>query len=127
MPTKCFIVDAADSDGVDTDAQKQPGAMWEIPTYGPGGEYRDFAMTHMLSAEYRRDRADRNPVCVRLPDGTPWNVDQAASASGPGGPGWTVTGEMPSLTARPSVDTGTYHGWLTDGVLSDDLEGRTYG
>ncbi len=123
MPTKCFMVDANDSD-----AQKQPGAMWFIENYGPGGEYRDFAVNGMLSAEYLRDHADRAPICVRLPDGTPWVVDQSFGPQGGGGkPGWMVTGDVPTITARPSVHMiGSYHGWLTDGVLSDDLDGRTY-
>ena len=41
--------------------------------------------------------------------------------------GWSVTGEPPRITAHPSINAvGDYHGWLVDGVLSDDVEGRTY-
>ena len=45
----------------------------------------------------------------------------------PDGAGWTITGEPPHLTAHPSINViGAYHGWLKDGVLSDDCEGRHY-
>lgn len=40
--------------------------------------------------------------------------------------GWEVTGELPNITLRPSIGAVEYHGWVTDGVLSDDIEGRTY-
>jgi len=106
MPTNCFLV--ADND----DAQwKTPGAIsnWPSP---------DGTPNWMLC----------------LPNGGHWSI---YGRMADGSPGWNVTGELPSITARPSifahahgVHGGThyeeYHGWLTDGVLSDDLEGRTY-
>ena len=40
---------------------------------------------------------------------------------------WRVTGDPPNLTVTPSINSvGEYHGYLTDGVLSDDLDGRAY-
>lgn len=69
---------------------------------------------------------DRSPdgrvlVCM-LPDGREWIIDDAAS----NGPGWTRTGTPPLVTATPSILTPDYHGFLTGGVLTDDLEGRRY-
>ena len=52
---------------------------------------------------------------VVLPDGAVWCVD--GPSSNPPGPGWTRTGEPPTVTARPSILTSGYHGWLTDGEL----------
>lgn len=57
-----------------------------------------------------------------LPDGHWWCIDGPSTSGG----GWTRTGVPPRITARPSILSPRYHGWLTDGVLSDDLEGRTY-
>lgn len=61
---------------------------------------------------------------VKLPGGAEWHTDYES------GPGlrWDVTGEMPSITVNPSInDDGVWHGWIKDGVISDDVEGRTYG
>ena len=53
-----------------------------------------------------------------LPDLRPWNMDGPASSGGR----WTRTGTPPKVTARPSILSGegpsSYHGWLTDGVLT---------
>ena len=83
-----------------------PGAMWRLPWYedtdwvGPEGH------SYML----------------RLPDKTDWAMDGPARDGGR----WTRTGVAPKLTAMPSIKSPGYHGWLTDGVLSDDIEGKTY-
>lgn len=125
MPIRCFVVGSDDRD-----AQDRPGAMWFVEPYGPGGKYRDAMLRDLASAEYKRDWADkRAPICVRLPDGTAWNVDTHYGGRYENdAPGWTITGEAPRITAHPSVNVqGSYHGWLTDGVLSDDLDGRIHG
>lgn len=41
--------------------------------------------------------------------------------------GWDVTGEPPNITVSPSIMDEHYHGWIKDGVLTDDTDGRTYG
>lgn len=41
--------------------------------------------------------------------------------------GWTVSGEAPNLTVTPSINAaGEYHGFITNGVIGDDLEGRKF-
>ena len=43
--------------------------------------------------------------------------------------GWAVTGllEGGDLTLSPSVNfAGDYHGWIQEGVLSSDVESRTF-
>ncbi len=87
----------------------------------------------ILSPEYFKDwYGKRPPIMIVLPNGSHWLIDSRFG----GGPnderkpnGWVITGEVPNLTAMPSINhlgPGGYHGWLKDGVLSDDLEERTY-
>jgi hypothetical protein len=83
-----------------------------------------------LSDEYNRTwRGKRPPLIVVLPNGTDFIVDVKPSR---GGPGWTVTGEAPNITVSPSINCNAfdrlrgYHGFLRDGVFTDDLEGRRY-
>jgi hypothetical protein len=93
----------------------RPGDCWYAPWLSEGWS----------SPEYIRDHlGKRHPLVVCVPGGFDWCVD--GPANNLGGHGWTVTGEAPRLTATPSIGTEKYHGWLRDGVLSDDLEGRTY-
>lgn len=57
---------------------------------------------------------------VILPDGMPWDVDREATNGGR----WTRTGDPkdpPSLSVSPSIKTPGYHGYLTSGVLTDDV------
>ena len=30
---------------------------------------------------------------------------------------WLVTGEAPSITVKPSINAGQWHGWITNGVM----------
>jgi hypothetical protein len=89
------------------------GAMWETP----------YLNHDSFTSTFFKESGRPQPIMVMLPDGYQWCMDQTAS----NGPGWDVTGTPPLCTARPSILSPGYHGWLTDGVLSDDLEGRTYG
>jgi len=95
-------------------AEAEPGMLWDAPWY------LDFADPWA--------GPDGRSLVMRLPGGGEWAIDAPAQ----NGPGWERSGEPPKITARPSIlshPSGSvrgYHGWLTDGVLSDDLEGRTY-
>lgn len=112
-----------------TQEDKQtPGVVYFAPWAREGGR---------LSVQYKRDWADkRDPICLVIPGYGAILLDAAyyPETSGQEGHGWIVTGEVPKLTASPSLGIGRnaegrwhYHGWLKDGVLSDDIEGRTYG
>ena len=106
MPYTCRLIDfSADSAYI-----PEPGDMWFAPGYD-------------LSDEYRRDHADtRQPLWVCLPGRVWFCVDSNATS---GGGGWRVTGEPPRITVDPSINCiGVYHGWLRDGVLTDDVDGR---
>jgi len=84
------------------------GAMWYAPWFGEPWQ-----------------GPDGKTLMVRLPSGHDWCVDGPSSSGG----GWTRTGTVPNITAMPSIwdrRPNGYHGWLQNGVLTDDLEGRTY-
>lgn len=84
----------------------KPGAMWrsEIdPKFGSAGEGPS--------------------ICVVLPGGVIWRINHP----GTNGFMWDVSGEPPNITAKPSINyQGVYHGFLTNGVLTDDVEGRKF-
>lgn len=110
-----------------------PGAMWFCPWYHDPNDPAHVArieeclrraesgQRRLLSVHYWRDWARvRPPITVLCPNGRLWCVDQCSS----NGSGWVVTGEAPRITVRPSIAVSGYHGFLTDGVFSDDLDGR---
>lgn len=126
MPWKCRLVT---EDELKTTPQSQRvGLMWYAPKMveiDPDDPHSTFFLDHVLSPEYKRDHlGKRPPVFVVLPSGDWFCPDQKVSR---GDHGWTVTGEPPTITVAPSInDVGRYHGWLRDGELSDDVEGRLY-
>jgi len=81
------------------------GAMWRLPWWeetpawvGPDGQC----------------------WAVMLPPGgvsDVWIIDGPSSSGGR----WERTGTPPAVTARPSILTPRYHGFLTEGVLSEHL------
>jgi hypothetical protein len=97
-------------DGTETILREAPpGAMWDATWLADVRDYRDRSPDGLI-------------LTLMLPDGYEWLIDGPSA----NGPGWTRTGTPPLITARPSILSPRYHGWLTDGVLSADLEGRTY-
>lgn len=41
--------------------------------------------------------------------------------------GWTVEGRAPFITVKPSIlYTDNYHGYLRNGVITDDIDGRKF-
>lgn len=114
----------------------RPGDCWRLPLAaklkGVGGEkpatYEE-AWGMLLSPEFRASGRDY-VIFIRLPDGTDWCVDHASSGSLRRGQpqGWTVTGELPTISVTPSINVeGRFHGFVTNGVITDDLDGRTFG
>lgn len=126
MPFQCFMAHSKEE-------QKQVGAMWYDPTEPEvwkallesdikQGKTADF------SDEYIRDwLGKRSPLMVRLPNGFEFCLDW--KASGAGNSGWTVQGEAPNVTVKPSINMfpgkkDGWHGWITNGQISDDLDRR---
>ena len=66
---------------------------------------------------------DGKAWCIRFPGGQDWIVYGPSSD----GKKWTVSGDPPILTASPSIGIpGTYHGFLKNGVISEDVDGRKF-
>lgn len=65
---------------------------------------------------------DGKALVVKLPDGTDWQVDSPANNSGTP---WQRSGEAPNVTARPSIRSPRYHGFLTGGVLKPCPDSQT--
>lgn len=52
-----------------------------------------------------------------------WKIEQP----GTNGYRWTITGSIPLISVVASFNNkGVYHGILTNGILSDDVEGRKF-
>lgn len=122
MPWQCKLVEPENRTFT-------PGEMWYAK---PGNVEGTVCYGSELSAEYMRDwNGKRLPLLVTLPNGATIVLDKSSDCSKLGR-GWVITGEAPNITASPSVamdGSGKikgYHGWLQNGVFSDDLEGRVY-
>jgi hypothetical protein len=86
-----------------------------------------FCSPKHLSEYYKNNNSHRNPLLVMLPPHDLFCVDGMCWDHGKYYGGWTVTGEAPLITLSPSINmVGSYHGWLQNGILSDDCEGRKY-
>jgi hypothetical protein len=107
----------------------KPGDWWFAPWLLEHGS--------ATSTQYQRDwLGKRPPIVVATPNGRggthDWSIDRPMSEETiPAGPdgrkdlshGWTVTGELPRISATPSIGVygdrpgWTWHAWLKDGVL----------
>lgn len=130
MPWRCRLVDK-DTFWRD-DYVPQPGDLvfrcppdvWPsvVANWRASGSRRDDPRMAKLSDEYFAGRIDqRPPLWLVLPSPhlgyVLFGVDGPAKGTTRG---WNVSGEPPNLTLTPSIDCSPdYHGWLTNGVLSD--------
>ena len=61
-------------------------------------------------------------LVLKLPGGADWPMDVDNA-----GHRWNRDGIPPIITAAPSINhVGVYHGYVLAGVLSEDVEGRTF-
>lgn len=82
-----------------------------------------------ISPKYKADwLGKRLPLVVVLPGWNTFCVDlRARNQAGWHGDGWTVTGTAPLITLTPSINlVGSYHGFIQNGVITDDCEGRKF-
>lgn len=99
------------------------GDMWPAPWLIDMD--RANPASRWVSAEYRRDwLGKRPPMVVVLPGYGEWCIDSPMSGTKLG---WLVTGQPPAVTITPSINCeGIYHGFILDGVVGDDVEGRRF-
>jgi hypothetical protein len=106
------------------------GDCWPAPwlVEGHNGTPRSFFLSDAFLARWHAgDR--RMPLVVRLPGGVgDFCVDGPEWRNGVRGTGgWNVTGTPPNITVQPSINGPGYHGWVTNGIISDDVDGRKLG
>lgn len=106
-----------------------PGMGWFQPWYFDPTGQREHVMIKLadrgqlgfLSTHYWQDWSHiRPPMVLVCPNGEQWEVDRKSS----NGDGWKVTGEWPFITCTPSIVVNGYHGFLTNGEFTADLDGR---
>lgn len=103
------------------------GDMWPAP---------DWAMSNIISENYRALKGARPPLMMLLPsknckEGDRFLVDRKAFGTEAGWKvvinGQLIPGQKPNITISPSVNCeGSYHGHIKNGVITDDVEGREY-
>lgn len=114
-----------------------PGGMRLEPghcAFAPWALQPGHYVRQHLGANYLKlPEPRRAPIVIALPDLVNgkfqiWYPDEQAWSGTQGyhGDGWVVTGDLPKVSITPSINcVGSYHGWVKDGVISDDVEGRT--
>jgi hypothetical protein len=120
MPYQCRMIDIQEVGHKNV----QVGDMWYADWYITNGK-----PLFNLTDDYVRDWMNkRPPIVVRLPGGVSFLVDSKCCRDGVfEDHGWKVTGEPPNITVSPSINIiGIYHGWLQNGVINDDVEGRIF-
>ena len=76
-----------------------------------------------LSDYYKQHNSHRRPILLVVEPGLLFCVDSKAWDGIKRDGGWIVSGEIDQLTVVPSIwIKGYYHGFLTDGIVSDNLE-----
>lgn len=81
-----------------------------------------------LSDFYKQHNSHRRPVLIWLPNRILFCIDSGRTSAGIySREGWTVSGTPPLITITPSLNLEhQYHGNITNGVMTDDCEGRRY-
>lgn len=114
-----------------TDVERELHGMPTVPNVG------DMWLTPMtphrepqVGSNYLKDwKGKRDLICVYMPGGWIWMPDLMAYSGelGRHGNGWKVHGEPPCITCEPSINAcGIYHGYIRDGVITEDVEGRRF-
>ena len=123
---KTFLVDSNDNQ---IDHRSLPiGSMFFVPLDAIPTDWPWYnANKDDLSDYYFEHNSHRQPLFVILPDRTLFLIDGKCWSNGKKYGGWQVSGEAEHITVHPSINIGgSYHGWLQNGVISEDVEGRTF-
>lgn len=130
MPWRCYpilsIRRASTGDGgselLFTIPDDVGGGEVDIDNLPPGGMFHSSMAPPFTSGRAFDDGIPSFVVCV--PGKSLWQMHH------PGTDGrsiWKITGEIPIVTAHPSIHyVGIYHGWLKDGIVSEDVDGRRF-
>jgi hypothetical protein len=102
------------------------GTMFPLPVNANMDEWPWFlADKSYLSDYYFEHNKHRRPLFVVLPKKVLFVIDGKCNDDGVSYGGWQVTGVAPNITVSPSINIrGAYHGWLQNGVISEDVEGQ---
>ncbi len=131
MSWKCFNVTAIRRG--EWEATESGGRIQELFYTLPDGRevaFKDLpvgAMFHTdmippLDDGYQLYKNDPS-LCVVIPGKSIWNMHHKGTDGGH----WKIVGDAPNITATPSINfAGLYHGWVRDGVVTDDCDGRKF-
>lgn len=108
------------------------GKLYRLRELPPGAMWDAYWFCDTPEGRARYAGPDGKAWCLMTPCGVEWIVYGPSSNGGK----WQVTGVPPQLTASPSIGlnisaglahpTRSYHGFLRDGVLTEDQDGRTF-
>lgn len=127
-PLRSFEMEGKELFYVET-SQLQIGAMWwwhnDEGKVAPPETLRKAHLTKWYWDNWSKTRA---PIFVMLPGRNVFCIDsQGYDAKRGYFDCWQVKGRAPLITVTPSINMiGRYHGHLTKGVLTLDLDGRKY-
>lgn len=122
-PTKCagcgYVFHRDDEWQVNDDrlyAGWPNGELYTLRNAPPGAMWDAWWLKQFWAAD------DGICLVVICPDGKEWQVD-GPSKQHPNTKAWSRTGDprLAQVTALPSIDTGTYHGYLRNGEFSEPL------
>lgn len=98
------------------------GKLYVMRDLPPGAIWRATWMEDISPNPYAGP--DGRVWAMMMPSGDEWLIYGPAT----GGGKWTVTGELPKITVHPSIhQIGSYHGFVRDGIVTPDCEGRVFG
>ena len=121
MPWPCYVVETISYDPP-IPHPDLPNVWTTMLFRAPDGSLVDYRKLKVGAIFVHPTRGIR----VKLPglSGTNgWDMEQEGSP----GHHWKVTGTIPLVTATPSINcVNVYHGYVTDGVVTDDVEGRKF-
>lgn len=106
------------------------GDCWFLnpPTHLTEQELAEWWRCRHLTDQYYSDNSKRPPLVILLPGKTYFVADSKCFSLEKGYyDGWKVVGDPANLTIAPSVNfKGAYHGYITNGIIGNDVEGRKF-
>lgn len=99
--------------------------LYRLRELPPGAVWRATWMEDIKNNPYASPKGE--VWAVQLPCMTEWLVYSKPTNGG----GWDIQGELPMITVSPSIllvghDYKGYHGYIREGVISEDVEGRLF-